>query len=412
LGFNITLSRHTYCFILLYDFLTGQEKKEIHMVDTKPRTAFIYSTQLEKYRYPPSFPLVMKRAGQTYSLLLSTGLLTGDNIRTIAPKPATRTEIMKFHSANYLDVLVLAAEGKVTADGFRMGLGTLDCPVFGDMYDYSALACGATLTGAELILSGEADIAFNPSGGFHHAKAEQASGFCYLNDMVLGCIRLVEKGKRVLYLDLDAHHGDGVQEAFYDKKEVLVISLHESGETLFPWTGFIDQIGKGQGLGFNVNVPLPIGIDDKAYLNVFNTIVIPLIKAYAPDVIVLELGMDALAGDPLAHLSLTNNAFAEITSRLMRFNKPILATGGGGYNVEKTVRGWALAWEIFCCEWRDTADSSLGMGGIMRQSNEWSGGLRDHPLPIPEKKRIFLDTTIQTTIDSVIKNVFAYHKQQ
>jgi hypothetical protein len=114
---------HIALFFYTISFLTGQEKKEIHMVDTKPRTAFIYSTQLEKYRYPPSFPLVMKRAGQTYSLLLSTGLLTGDNIRTIAPKPATRTEIMKFHSANYLDVLVLAAEGKVTADGFRMGLG-------------------------------------------------------------------------------------------------------------------------------------------------------------------------------------------------------------------------------------------------------------------------------------------------
>jgi acetoin utilization protein AcuC len=307
-------------------------------------------------------------------------------------------------------VLGLGSEGKITADGYRMGLGTLDCPVFGDMFDYSALACGATLTGAELILTGEADIAFNPSGGFHHATAEKASGFCYLNDIVLGCIRLVEKEKRVLYLDLDAHHGDGVQEAFYEKQEVLVISLHESGETLFPWTGSIDEIGKGQGLGFNVNVPLPLGTDDKAYLTVFYKIVIPLIKAYDPDVIVLELGMDALAGDPLAHLSLTNNAYAEIISRLMRFDKPILATGGGGYDVEKTVRGWALAWEIFCCEWRDKADSSLGMGGIMLQSNEWSGGLRDHTLPIPEKKRMALDRAIQATIDSVIRNVFGYHK--
>jgi acetoin utilization protein AcuC len=379
------------------------------MGDKKPRTAFIYSTQLEKFSYPPNVPFVVKRAEQTYNLLKSLGLLEADNIKTIAPKPATRTELEKFHSANYLDALRLAAEGKITAVGSRMGLGTLDCPVFSDMYDYSAWACGATLTGAELILAGEADIAFNPSGGFHHATAERASGFCYLNDIVLGCIRLVEDGKRVLYLDLDAHHGDGVQEAFYEKKEVLVISLHESGETLFPWTGSADEIGKGKGLGFNVNAPLPLGIDDKAYLTVFDKIVSPLIKAYDPDVIVLELGMDALAGDPLAHLSLTNNAYAEIISRLLHFNKPILATGGGGYDVEKTVRGWALAWEIFCCEERDKADSSLGMGGIMLQSKEWSGGLRDRALPIPEKERRSVDTAIQAAIDAVIKNVFRYH---
>ena len=179
------------------------------------------------------------------------------------------------------------------------------------MYEYASLACGATLTGAELILSGEADIVFNPSGGFHHAKAQKASGFCYLNDIVLGCLRLTDKGKRVLYLDVDAHHCDGVQEAFYARKDVMVISLHESGKTLFPWAGFENEIGEGPGLGFNVNVPLPIGIFDEAYMTGFNQIVLPLIKAYKPDVIVLELGMDALAGDPLVHLSLTNNTYAD-----------------------------------------------------------------------------------------------------
>ncbi len=378
------------------------------MANKKPRAVFIYSTQFEKYSYPPQHPFVVKRAGKTYNLVKSLGLLKDEN--GVAPMPATRTELEKFHSAHYLDVLRLAAEGKISADSTRMGLGTLDCPVFSDMYDYSAWACGATLTGAELILSGRADIAFNPSGGFHHAKAELAAGFCYLNDVVLGCMRLANRGKKVFYLDLDAHHGDGVQEAFYEKKEVLAVSLHESGKTLFPWTGAADEIGKANGLGFNVNVPLPLGIDDKAYLTLFNKIVMPLIKAYDPDVIVLELGMDALAGDPLAHLSLTNNAYAEIISRLMRFDKPILATGGGGYDVEKTVRGWALAWEIFCCEEREKADLSLGMGGIMLQSREWSGGLRDRVLPIPEKERRSLDTAIQATIDAVKKNVFGYHE--
>jgi acetoin utilization protein AcuC len=374
-----------------------------------PRTAFIYSAQLEKYSYPPDFPLVVQRAKKTYDLLVSLGLLKGNRVLVVGPRPATRTELEKFHSVQYLDALRLAAEGKITPTASRMGIGTVDCPLFKDMYHYSAWACGATLTGAELILNGEADIAFNPSGGFHHAKAEKASGFCYLNDIVLGCMRLSEKGKRVLYLDLDAHHGDGVQEAFYEKNEIMVISLHESSETLFPWTGAIDEIGKGQGIGFNVNVPLPLGIYDEAYLTVFNKIVSPLIKAYDPDVIVLELGMDALAGDPLAHLCLTNNAYAEIISRLLHFNKPILATGGGGYDVEKTVRGWALAWKIFCCESCDRADSSLSMGGVMLQSEEWSGGLRDRVLPIPRKRRIQVDIALKATIEAVIEKVFTIH---
>jgi acetoin utilization protein AcuC len=379
------------------------------MAYKKRKSAFIYSNEFEKYEYPPYMPFVVKRAEKTYKLVSKLGLLDADNIKTIAPKQASRAELEKFHSPRYLDILHLAAKEKICIIDSLMGIGTLDCPVFRDMYDYSALVCGATLTGTELILSGEADIVFNPSGGFHHAKAAQASGFCYLNDIVLGCINLVEKGRSVLYLDLDAHHGDAVQEAFYDKKEVLTISLHESGETLFPWTGSADEIGAANGLGFTVNIPLPLGIDDKAYLTVFDQVVIPLTKAYDPDVIVLELGMDALAGDPLAHLSLTNNAYAEIISELLRFDKAILATGGGGYDVEKTVRGWALAWEVLSCEEREKADFSLGMGGIMLQSSEWSGGLRDRTLPISDQKRRSLDAAVKATMEIVIKKVFSYH---
>lgn len=379
------------------------------MENTKRKTAFIYSTQLNKYEYPSYIPFSVKRTKKAYDLVRKMGLLDADNTVTIAPKQASRAELEKFHSANYLDILQLAEAEKICIPDSLMGIGTLDCPVFRGMYEYSALACGATLTGADLIISGEADIVFNPSGGFHHAKAEQASGFCYLNDIVLGCIRLVENGNSVLMLDLDAHHGDGVQQAFYDQKEVLTISLHESGKTLFPWTGAIEEIGEANGLGFNVNIPLPLGIDDKAYLTIFEQLVISLIKAYDPDVIVLELGMDTLAGDPLAHMSLTNNAHAEIISRLLRFDKQILATGGGGYNIEKTVRGWALAWEIFCCEDREKAELSLGLGGDMLQSSEWPGGLRDRMLPIPDRKRRSLDTVVKETIKIVKQKVFRYH---
>ena len=189
----------------------------------------------------------------------------------------------------------------------------------------------------------------------------------------------------------------------------MVISLHESGKTLFPWTGFENEIGEGPGLGFNVNAPLPVGIFDEAYMTVFNKIVLPLIKAYKPDVIVLELGMDALAGDTLAHLGLTNNTYVEIINELLSFNKPILATGGGGYDVDKTVRGWALAWKTLSGA-NDEPDLSLGLGGVMLQSEEWSGGLRDRVLPVHEKHRRAIDSAIEETMNAVKKNLFGYHK--
>ncbi len=374
------------------------------MTDKKPKSVFIHSPELEKYSYPPDCPFSTQRAGKTHDLLVSLGLLRGK----ISPKSATRSELEAFHSTRYLDELQRAAEGKLTKQGSDMGLGTPDCPVFNDMYNYASLACGATLTGAELILSGEAHIAFNPSGGFHHAKTEKASGFCCLNDVVLGCLRLTEKGKRVLFLDVDAHHCDGVQDAFYARNDVMVISLHESGKTLFPWTGFENETGEGPGLGFNVNVPLPVGIFDEAYMTVFYKVVLPLINAYKPDIMVIELGMDALAGDPLVHLGLTNNPYVEIINELLSFHKPILATGGGGYDVEKTVRGWALAWKTLSGA-NDEPDLSLGLGGVMLQTEEWSGGLRDRVLPVAEKHRRSIDSAIQTTISTLKKNVFGYH---
>jgi acetoin utilization protein AcuC len=334
--------------------------------------------------------------------------LGGERGKESVPAPATKRELQKFHSARYLEALQQAADGRLTPEGRRMGLGTPDCPVFKDMFDYASLACGATLTGAELILSGETDIAFNPSGGYHHAKAEKASGFCYLNDLVLACIRFSNNGKRVLYLDLDAHHGDGVQEAFYSSNKVMVISLHESGKTLWPGTGYEDEIGDGGGKGFNINIPLPLGICDEVYIEVFQKFVIPLINAYVPDIFVLQLGMDALAGDALAHLELTNNTHAEIINQILRYNKPMLATGGGGYHVDNTIRGWALAWKTMCGQ-GDESDFSIGMGGVMLQSLEWADGLRDRVLPMNEKHCNLVKRSVNTTISLLARNVFKYH---
>jgi acetoin utilization protein AcuC len=373
-------------------------------VTIKQKPIFLYSQALEKYAYPQGCMFDTQRAGKTRALLKSLGFLAVDCGREVAPMRARITDMKKFHSKRYLEALQQAAQGNSLQAALNMGIGTPDCPVFEGMFDYASWACGASLTGVDLILSGETNIAFNPSGGFHHAKAEKASGFCYINDLVLACIRFLENSKRVLYLDIDAHHGDGVQEAFYSNNEIMVISLHESGKTLFPWTGFENEIGEGAGRGYNVNIPLPVGISDKAYLKAFTKIVVPLIKAFAPDVFVMQLGMDALAGDTLAHLELTNNVHAEIVDRILSFDKPILATGGGGYHVENTVRGWALAWTIMCGQ-QNSADLSLGIGGTMLQSTEWAGGLRDRILALDETQCQANDTAINTTIQHLINTL-------
>jgi acetoin utilization protein AcuC len=372
------------------------------------KAVFIYSPELEKYRYPPEHPFNTVRAQKTREIVNSMGLLSGDGRSEIPPEPAERIVLKKFHTARYLHALKNAAEGQWSSDALNMGIGTSDCPVFEGLYDYAVLAAGGTLTAAKLILSGSAEVAFNPSGGYHHAGPERASGFCYINDVAIACMVLAEAGKKVLYLDVDVHHGDGVAYAFYDRPDVMTISLHENPTTLFPGTGFEDEIGSGKGKGYCVNIPLPIGTYDEMYMKVFNVLVLPLMKAYGPDIIVFELGADALAGDPLAHLCLTNNTYADIIGHLLKFDKPILATGGGGYNVDNTARTWALAWSVLCGE-SSEHDMNVGFGGVMLESTDWQGGLRDREFVVRNQQREMVLPVIERTIEAVKANVFAFH---
>jgi acetoin utilization protein AcuC len=357
-------------------------------METK-KAVFIYSEELEKYRYPPEHPFNIIRAKRVREIINSMGLLSAPQ-KEVAPEPVERVVLKKFHSARYLHILKEASEGKFHAEALGMGIGTPDCPVFKGLYEGAVLAAGGTLVGAKLILSGEADVAFNPSGGFHHARPERASGFCYINDVALACMVLAEEGKRVLYLDVDVHHGDGVAYAFYGRRDVMTISLHQNPRTLFPGTGFEDEIGSGEGEGYCVNVPLPIGTYDEAYMEAFEALALPLIGAFEPDVFVFELGADALAGDPLANLYLTNNVYAGVIEHLLSFEKPILVTGGGGYNVDNTVRAWALAWSIFA-------------GGEGKES------LRDKAAAVSEPQREAVMPAIENTIKIIKAIVFPIH---
>ncbi|MCX6879748.1 MAG: acetoin utilization protein AcuC [Verrucomicrobia bacterium] len=371
------------------------------------KLAFIYTPEVERLSYPADCPFKTQRAGLTRQRLVSFGLLGSEQQAEVVPRQATLAELQQFHPARYLEELQRAAAGDLTIAGLHMGIGGPDTPVFKDLFEYGSWACGAALTAADWLLAGKADIAFNLLGGFHHAMAEKAAGFCYLNDVVLACMRLTAAGKRVACLDVDAHHGDGTQAAFYTCNEVLTISLHESGKTLFPWGGFENEIGEGPGLGYNANVSLPAGTYDGAFLLAFDRVAVPLLEAYNPDVIVVELGMDALSGDPLTHLCLTNNALMDALGRLLRLDKPLLIVGGGGYHVENTVRGWALAWRT--CGGEDEHDFSAGMGGCMLASAEWVGGLRDRELAVTSEQRQTVEAELHATIATVANNVFPYH---
>lgn len=376
---------------------------------TNMSSVFLYSPELEKVGYPDACPFNTSRAGRTRKILQSMGLLVGDGKMEVPPVRATREELGRFHSPDYLDVLEKAGRGELDLRaGVEYGLATPDCPVFNGLYEYATLASGASITGARLLLSGEAKIAFNPSGGYHHAGPNYAAGFCYINDIVLAAMTLTAAGKRVLFLDLDVHHCDGVQNAFYERKDVMTISMHESGKTLFPGTGFANEIGKGEGLGYSVNLPLPVGTYDGIYVSAFTSVVLPLMKAHDPDVIIVELGMDTLAGDPLAHLHLTNNVYAEIIPMVLKLGKPVLATGGGGYHVENTARGWALCWTVLTGS--DTMhDWSFGMGGVMLENTDWAGGLRDRMLLSDAGRRGEVDLEVDLVVDVIKKTVFPIH---
>lgn len=362
--------------------------------------ALVYAPETEALSYPPDCPFKTHRASATRRHLLGAGLLGTPHLREVRPRPVTCAQLERIHTPRYLDLLQRAARGELTPEGLHAGLGGPDTPVFRDLWDYACWACGAGLTAAELLLQGQAHIAFNLHGGFHHAHPEHAGGFCYLNDVALACEALAAAGRRVLALDLDAHHGDGVQAIFYRRNDVLTVSLHESGKTLYPWGGFEDELGEGPGLGFNLNVPLPAGTYDAAFLKAYHSLVPVVLETYQPEVLVVELGMDILAGDPLTHLQMTNNVVIEVARHLRQTGLPLLICGGGGYQFEPTVRGWALAWRTLAGEEGEDA-WAFGLGGAMMGTLDWVGGWRDPERPVPDELRARVEPELERTLDTL-----------
>ena len=287
-------------------------------------------------------PLNPVRLDLTIRLARELGVL--DRVELTAPEPATTAALLTIHDAAYLDA-VRQASGEPGYAGF--GLGTTDDPVFAGMYDAAALIAGGSAQAALRLWNGEVEHSINIAGGLHHAMRDHASGFCIFNDVVLAIRTLLDAGaKKVAYVDIDVHHGDGVQAAFYDDPRVLTISLHQDPRTLFPGTGMPSETGADEAEGTAVNVALPPGTDDAGWLRAFDAVVPGALRAFAPDVLVSQCGCDTHHEDPLANLELTVDGQRAAIARMHALAHEVvggkwLAFGGGGYGLVRCVpRTW------------------------------------------------------------------------
>jgi acetoin utilization protein AcuC len=306
-----------------------------------PRAAVVWDESLLGYDLGGRHPLNPIRLDLTIRLARSLGVL--DGVQLLVPVQATDDELRMVHSDDYLTAVKQAPRGRG-----GHGLGTPDNPVFHRMHEASALVAGGSLLAAEEILSGRAARAVNIAGGLHHAMRDHASGFCIYNDCALAIRRLLERGvSRVAYVDIDVHHGDGVQDAFADDPRVLTISLHQHPATLFPGTGNATDIGAPGAEGSAVNVALPPGTSDDGWLRAFHAVVPALLHAFQPEVLVTQHGADTHAEDPLANLALSvdgqraaHRALADLADTVA--GGRWLALGGGGYSLFRVVpRSWA-----------------------------------------------------------------------
>lgn len=303
--------------------------------------SYHYNAEVSQYHYGSLHPMKPFRLMLTDHLVISYKLFEKMDLYT--PRRATRSEMTQFHSEDYIDFLQTITPEKTaklaeqTLAQFNIGD---DCPVFDGMYDYSAIYTGASLDALRKLISGMSDIAINWLGGLHHAKKFEPSGFCYVNDIVLSIMNLLRIHPRVMYIDIDLHHGDGVQEAFYTTDRVMTVSFHKYNGEFFPGTGSVDEIGLGKGRNYAVNVPLRDGIDDESYIRLFKLIMEPLITKFQPTCIVQQCGADSLGYDRLGCFNLNIRAHGECVKFIKTFGIPMLVVGGGGYTPRNVSRLW------------------------------------------------------------------------
>ena len=308
------------------------------------KTGLIWDERFLEYNFGPQHPLRPIRVKLTYELIRSKGILQQESVEVVKPRLATREEILLFHEDDYV---------RLVEQYSKRGSGTLDMgdtPAFKGCYEATSLVVGASIVAADALMSGRLLHAFNPSGGLHHAHPERASGFCIFNDpaVVIAYLKSKYYVKRIAYVDIDAHHGDGVMYGYYDDPTVLDIDFHETGKFLFPGTGFPDEIGSGPAEGLKLNIPLPPSTGDEAYLEAFRQIVADALKKFRPEIVLVQCGADGHLDDRLAHLRLTTKVYEEVVRQMHDLAHELckgkmLLFGGGGYTLSNVPRVWTVA---------------------------------------------------------------------
>lgn len=371
-------------------------------------TALIHSDAYTRFDYGPEHPLRMERLGLTWRLMRAYGLTELAGAKVLTPEPADEAAICRYHGREYVELLKKVSAGERVRTAPLYGLGFGDNPIFPGLWEVSCLAVGGSLLAARLVADGEVDRAFHFAGGLHHALPDRASGFCYLNDPVLAILHLRQRGWRVCYVDIDAHHGDGVQFAFYRDPNVLTISTHERGDRLFPGTGFVHELGEGDGKGYSVNLPLQPFTDDEVYAEAFEAVVPPLIQAFRPDVVVAQLGIDSHRTDPLTHLALTVQGFTRTVTRIAELSPRLVALGGGGYDLPNVARAWTAAWAVL---------NGVELAGELppafcddlRRFGFRSNSLWDPPEPLPPETRRQAEEYARAQVEALRRTVFPIH---
>jgi acetoin utilization protein AcuC len=316
------------------------------------KIGLIYTDEYERYNFGESHPLRPLRIKLTYSLMEKLGLLSNERLEIIKPRMCTREELERIHTGEYIDAIRRLSEdpNEKNINPYKFGLGPGDNPIFKGMYEASSLVCGASLVAADNVWKeNDLNYVFNPAGGLHHALKNKASGFCIFNDIGVAIkhLQMMQNDIRIAYLDIDCHHGDGVQWLFYADPNVLTISFHESGKFLFPGTGGVQERGEGAGKGYAINFPLLPGTNNKTFLKLFRATVPKLLEAYKPDILVSQLGVDMHFDDPLTQMGLSIKVYKDLAQTIKMSAREYcqdkwLALGGGGYLMTVVPRVWTL----------------------------------------------------------------------
>jgi len=373
----------------------------------------VWDEGLAAYDFGPEHPLRPERVQLTMALARTSGLL--DRARLAGPDQVSGADLARVHDLDYLAAVKACSSDGRAAPGY--GLGPGDTPSFAGMHEASALVCGATMAAARAVLGDGARHAFSPAGGLHHAMRDRASGFCVYNDPAVAIAWMLEQGAgRVAYVDVDVHHGDGVEAIFAGDHRVLTVSVHESGRYLFPGTGFAHEVGEGPARGSIANLPLPPYTTDDLYLAAFDAVVPALVRAFEPEVLVTQLGCDTHYTDPLAHLGLTVRAYRQLAGRLHDLAHTVaggrwLATGGGGYQWAAVV---PRAWCGYLAEMVGAELPELLPDAYLAEASERFGAdlppeTADEVVALASEHRAWVERQVADAIEAARRNLFPLH---